>query len=164
MAEKFSKELVKHFGRRTIENWAIKLHQDAENFLAQRGWTAKAFIDDELFFLCLTDMLADMMRLKNFHEIDHANKIKQHAYAASWWLRRKPICFSEGNDESTLWANELFALTLLFDALTAKISDETVYNKSRAMEVARHALYHLKYRDTNPQTLELFLTGLNATV
>lgn len=126
--------------------------------MEQRSWSNLAEIDKELFFRFFEDMLVDIMRLKIFHEIDHANKIKQRAYAASWWLRRKPFRFKTAHDKSTMWANELFAMTLLFGALSKDIRE---YDQKQATETARHLLYHLKYRNTNPQTLELFLMGLN---
>ena len=162
MADKrtLSKELIEYFGRETIENLAINLHQKAEDFLSQRQWKNKSYIDDELFFQFLEDVLVDIMRLKSFHEINNVNKIKRRAYTASWWVRRKPICFTEEHDKNTIWANELFALTLLL-TIFPKNKYESVRDKQKLSEVTRHVLYHLKYRNINPQTLELFLIGLN---
>ena len=150
-----SDELLKHFGRDNICNWASELRQMAEIFLEQREWSSVAEIDEELFARFFEDMLVDIMLLKIFHEISHANKIKQTAYAASWWLRRKPFRFNKPHNKISLWANELFALTLLLNILPKT-------RTTQMTEAARHLLYHLKYRNINPQTLELFLIGLNA--
>ena len=117
------------------------MYQATECFLRQRNWLGKAEIDDELFFQFLEDMLVDVMRLKFFHEIDHINKVKQRAYAASWWLRRKPFFFKEAHDKSTVWANELFSLSLLLSTLPEDIYKSGSYDRQRASEAARHLFY-----------------------
>lgn len=104
----------------------------------------------------------DIARLKYFHDISRVNYIKFIAYTASWCLKRKPFQIVEGCDEEYIYVNERFALTLLLQA--GGCYDENMkYYEEHQKELIKgigQLFYHLKYRNTNPQTLELFLIGL----
>ena len=153
--------LLETFSKDEIINRGEALFNFAEDFLNKRGLTDKVHLSEETLAYCLIDMLVDIARLRYFHDISNISKIKFNAYAASWWLRRKP--FQRIDQSADLWVNERFALTLLLYALDNRLTDTTVYSEEKAMLAAKQAFYHLKYRNTNPQTLELFLIGLNAT-
>ena len=60
------------------------------------------------------------------------------------------------------YINERFALTLLLHAGNCYDENSNYYEEDQKELVkgVGQIYYHLKYRNTNPQTLELFLIGL----
>ena len=113
-----------------------------------------------IFFYCVLDILADLARFRLYRDGDDINEIKIRAYAASWWLKRKPFQWKDKCLD--LWINEKFALSLLLNAVDSSITNAVVYDETKAKQAVGELFYHLKHQNSNPQTLELFLLGLNA--
>ena len=108
----------------------------------------------------LFDLLHDLKRLSCFHEIKRPNFLKIIAYTASWWIRRKPYQIIE-DDNDLIFINEQFALSLIFFATKLKNKKNQIIkeNAQKLKDGVNKIFYHLKYRNTNPQTLELFIIG-----
>ena len=155
--------IFEKFSEQYVENIGILLHRMAESFVNNCMTDDRVYFDEEIFKKCLLDMFVDLARLVKFHDIDRVNEIKIAAYAASWCLRRKPFQRKESCGKELLFVNELFALTILMDTagiynskgMIAK-ADKDIFEKQ-----VRQLFYHLKYRDTDSKTLELYLNGLN---
>ena len=154
--------LFQTFDKNYIYNFGRYLYELAEDFLSDSKLTGKVSIDKNSFLYCVIDILIDIARLKDFHDIANISKIKYRAYCASWWIRRKPLLYKTNSANADTWINERFALSVLLQALDKNLYTSDSYNSQKAHEVAKTAFYHLKYRDVSPQTLELFLIGLNA--
>ena len=94
----------------------------------------------------------------------HVNYVKFIAYTASWCLKRKPFQLIEGCDEKYIYVNERFALTILLQASGCydENFDYSAEDQQELINTIKQMIYHLKYRNTNPQTLELLLIGMNA--
>lgn len=155
-------ELNQSFTDDYIKNSGILIHRLAEQFFEENHLDGKVYFNDDIFQNCLIDILVDIARLKHFHDIKKANYTKFAAYTASWFLRRKPFQLVEGSEEKYIYVNERFALTLLLDAAEC-FDDKTSFStedKEELIKGIKQLNYHLKYRNTNPQTLELFLVGL----
>lgn len=155
-------ELNASFTDDYIRNTGMFIHKLAEEFYEKRNLEGKVYFDDNIFENCFIDILVDIARLKHFHDISYANYIKFIAYTASWFLKRKPFQLIEGCGEEYIYVNEIFALTILLQAC-GLYERSTKIKKEEYVEVlksVRQMLYHLKYRNTNPQTLELLLVGL----
>ena len=65
-------------------------------------------------------------------------------------------------DKDYIYVNESFALSLLLQASgcfdsNVKCAKE---DKEKVEKLIEQIFYHLKYRNTNPQTLELLLVGI----
>ena len=90
------------------------------------------------------------------------NYIKLIAYTASWCLKRKPFQLVEGADTDYIYVNERFALSLLLQASGCFASNIKCAkeDKEKVEKLVEQIFYHLKYRNTNPQTLELLLVGI----
>ena len=60
--------------------------------------------------------------------------------------------------------NERFALTILLQASGCydENFDYSAEDQQELINTIKQMIYHLKYRNTNPQTLELLLIGMNA--
>lgn len=155
-------ELKESFSDEYIKNAGILIHRNAEKFYEKFELEGKAYFDDKIFQMCLIDVLVDISRLKSFHDISNINYTKLVAYSVSWCLRRKPFQLVQGSD-CDIYINEKFALYFLLQA--SGFSDETVdalAEQKGAIEKSIHQMfYHLKYRNTNPQTLELLLVGID---
>lgn len=159
---KLKEELNESFTDDYIRNAGLLIHRTAEQFCEDNDLDGKVYFNDDIFQHCLIDILVDIARLKYFHDISRVNYMKLAAYTASWCLKRKPFQLIEGCDEKYISVNERFALTLLLEA--AECYGENAYycaeDREELIKGIRQIYYHLKYRNTNPQTLELFLIGL----
>ncbi len=161
-AKQLKEELNESFTDAYIRNAGVLIHKLAEQFYKENNLNGKIYFNDDIFNHCLIDILVDLARLKYFHDISRVNYVKFMAYTASWCLKRKPFQIIEGCKEELIYVNERFALTLLLQAVSCY--DEKVYycmeDHKEILKGIGQIYYHLKYRNTNPQTLELFLIGL----
>lgn len=154
-------ELNKCFTDDYIRNVGLLLHTFAEEFYHKNHLEENVYFNDDIFEYCLLDILVDLARLKTFHDIENVNFIKLMAYSASWCLKRKPFQLIEGADKKYIYINEKFALSLLMRAVGMLNDNNYCWkcNNQVLIKNISHWMYHLKYRNTNPQTLELFLIG-----
>lgn len=166
MEEKKSKtiqeELKESFTDEYIYNAGLLIYGNAESFYKENALEGKVYFNDDIFGNCLVDVLVDIARLKHFHDIDLVNYIKLISYTASWIIKRKPFQLYKDAGEEYIYINEKFALSLLLQAVgffdsNMKIKDEEEEQLTKNISTM---LYHLKYRNTNPQTLELLLVGI----
>ena len=157
-------ELSKGYTSDEVLKYGEIVYKLAEKFLNDIKLDNEVFIDEGIFDIFLIDVLLDIMRLRDFHEIIHENGIKFRSYVASWWLRRKPFQRLKDSSSESIWVNERFALSILLQALEHNPYDTTAYNREKSIKAVRQAMYQLKYRNTSPKTLELFLVGMNATL
>lgn len=154
--------LLGTFSREYIFNFGSYLYEMAEKFIKDCDLVDKVFINKDIFFCCFIDILVDIARLRDFHDITNISKIKYRSYCASWWIRRKPIRYKENFEREDIWINERFALSIMLQALDKNLYQSRSYNSQKTENVAKMFFYHLKYRNINPQGLELFLVGLDA--
>lgn len=160
--KKLKEVLNESFTDEYIRNAGMLIHKLAEQFYEENNLDGKIYFNDEIFNWCLIDLLVDLSRLKHFHDISLVNYVKLMAYTASWFIRRKPFQIIEGCGEEYIYINEKFALTLLLQAGSC-YEENAGYRTEDYKNIVKgigQIFYHLKYRNTNPQTLELFLTGL----
>lgn len=155
-------ELQESFSDEYIYNAGVLVHSLAEKFYEENELEGKVYLNDDIFGNCLIDILVDIARLKYFHDINLVNYIKLISYTASWIIKRKPFQLIEGTSEEYLYVNEKFAFSLLLQAVgffddNARVKDE---DKEKIEKNMSSIFYHLKYRNTNPQTLELLLVGI----
>ena len=75
-------ELVDSFGQDKIEARYIALYEYLESFVKRCGYENKVIIANSVLNQAIIDYFTDIYRLKEFHNIDHINYIKIHAYTA----------------------------------------------------------------------------------
>ncbi|MCI8517984.1 MAG: hypothetical protein HFG75_14140 [Hungatella sp.] len=160
--KKLKEELNASFTDAYIHNAGTLIHKLAEQFYRENQLDGKIYFSDDIFNHCLIDILVDLARLKYFHDISRVNYVKFIAYTASWFLKRKPFQVVEGCGEEYIYVNERFVLTLLLQAGSCYDENVNYYaeDQKELIKGIGQIYYHLKYRNTNPQTLELFLIGL----
>lgn len=136
-------------------------------FIKAAGLEKKLRIDRRKLGYAVLSYFADVYRLKEFHDIDKTNLPKVYGYEAYWILRMSPLQVVDTVEDSLLWINEKFVVSVLISRLTKCIGMEgSNFKKNPSIkEFADLLCYSFKYRTYNSQSLELaikgFLVGAN---
>ena len=161
-------EIVAHFTEETIADRYRFLYDKMLKYIQERKWESYLEINEEILHQAIMDYFADIFRLKEFHNIEHANKSKILAYEIFWILRRKPLEIqrapqagekSEAESRNLAFANEGFAVTLLANEFLAPRGQTPMSEEKEAafLGLLDHLYYHFKYRLTDKQNLETML-------
>lgn len=130
----------------------------ANEFINEAGYGEYVRCDERIMMNVLLDYTADVHRLKEFHDIDFIRTEKITAYTVSWIIRRKPLQFFKYSDnEKDIFVNERFVAFLIVNECLSDDSRKYISKKyqKKFMEYTDLLLYYLKYRECNPQVLEL---------
>lgn len=129
-------------------------YSDAKRFIDKKGLSGQAVINTKRLGYAICDYFIDIIRMKEFHGIDHANLNKVYAYSCYWFVRRQPIQLvgDVGNDD--LYINELFAVNNLIAKLRRHSSNVEIINKQSLLELGKLLLYNFKFRIFTAQSLE----------
>lgn len=151
--------LLERFGRERFTARLLFLIEKAEDTIERYSAREHARVSPKVMRDALLDYVADISRLKEFHEIERVNPIKVASYTAYWVLRRKPIQLvadpPDGQVERDL--NEWFALTLfvamVYDTKQQYLQDKATHAAWNEFLLALH--YTMTYRVITPQAPEL---------
>lgn len=66
-------------------------YSDAKRFIDKKGLKDRAVINTRRLGYAICDYFVDIIRMKEFHGIKHANLNKIYAYSSYWFVRRQPI-------------------------------------------------------------------------
>ena len=158
-------KLVEEIGEDIIKNRLMQLQYEMQEFLSSNGLTDKVFIQEMALNHAVMDYFSDIQRLREYHEIEHANEIKIKAYETYWLLKRKPLQLKEQlEDDKWLYVNEKFLLTrlvsfMLGEKINIPLNGE---KKTVLMNFFDTLYYYLKFRKADAQSLELMLLGFMA--
>lgn len=131
-------------------------YSDAKKFIAKKGLEDCTTISSRRLGYAVCDYFADMIRMKEFHGIDHANLNKVYAYSSYWFLRRQPIqLISNVQKENDLYINELFIVNNLLAKLKYHCSHKEIIQKQSLQEMANLWFYNFKFRVFTAQSLEM---------
>ena len=161
------KELSGSLGEDYITEYVSIIYRMAKVFYERMDIRNRAFFDEEIFDYCMIDTLYDLKRLKEFHEVDNISYERLLAYAAGWIIKRKPFQMIKGyethkNKQKYKYINEKFAFTLLMEAVGfSNAKYRIARGKGKKIErLLNRVLYHLRYRNSDPRTLELLVYGI----
>jgi hypothetical protein len=139
------------------------------SFLEKNKLNDFVFLSEDLLFHAIIDYFADIVRLKNFHDIDFVNDPKIYSYSLYWFLRRKPLqikssLVSEDITDEISSVNERFAFSVLMQYLAEEEIDAPILEskKQQYFDFANTLLYYLKYRDYSPKTFEMIILAYRA--
>jgi hypothetical protein len=166
-------DILKSISEESIKERFLLLYSSAINFLAHldssnevyknRLFVSKLFLQEAVL-----NYFSDIIRLKNFHEIEKIETRKVASYTAYWILRCRPIQLcSEPDDNACIkgrvlsWPNEAFACATLI-SMTYNTSKPLVDDWSKFNQFTSLLRYNMTYRLVTPQILELSLYGLDA--
>lgn len=154
------KEMVEEIGIDKFRQRLKGLQEMAEKFIEDAGYSTIVQCNERILLQVLLDYYVDIFRLKDFHGIEKVRTGKIFAYTIAWLIRRKPLqytCYTE--DEKDIFVNERFAVYLLVNECL--LSGEKRFVKEVFEEQLKDytdmLLYYFKYRQCNPQTLELLI-------
>lgn len=121
----------------------------------------KLQINERALMHSVLEYFEDIWKVKNAHELDHANTPKVYAYIAYWFLRRHPIqvLAADPEDDDLIFINEKFILSLLMSFLTHGSEAKPLVKSdlSAYIAFANSFYYYLKFRRLDPQSIEMIL-------
>jgi len=129
-------------------------YSEAQKFIERKGLSECAKVNSRRLGYAVCDYFVDMIRMKTFHGIEHANLNKVYAYSCYWFVRRQPIQLLGDINSDDLYINELFAVNVLIARLRRHSSNLDIINKSSLLELGSLWLYNFKFRVFTAQTLE----------
>lgn len=138
-------------------------YAEAQKFIERKGLTDCMKINCKRLGYAVCDYFADMVRMKEFHGIDHANLNKVYAYSSYWFLRRQPIqLISSVEKDTDLYINELFIVNNLIAKLKWHCSHKDILQKQALLEMANLWFYNFKFRIFTAQSLEVAICSFFA--
>ena len=151
-------QLIKNDEKGKFESRLTELIETANAFIEEAGYSEYVRCDERIMMNVVLDYMADIHRLKEFHNIDRIRTEKIIAYTISWIVRRKPLQFIESpKHEIDIFVNERFAAYLMINECLADDNKKFISNKNQKkfIEYTDLLLYYFKYRECNPQVFEL---------
>lgn len=152
------REMVEHIGEEKFEERLEELIKSADEYIREAGYQGHVECNRRIMLNVLLDYFADIFRLKEFHDIEKVRTEKIFAYTVAWIVKRKPLQFvCDTDEERDMFVNERFAAYLLLNEclLGGEKKFVSKENKNKLDEYIGLLLYYLKYRECNPQVLEL---------
>lgn len=152
--------MIEDIGVQKFQERFEELKKTMDQFIEDAGYAGHVECNERILLAVLLDYWADIYRLKNFHLIEKARTDKIFAYLITWIIRRKPLQFVHyTNEEKDIYVNERFAAFLLLNECL--LSGQKKFVKSENLEELERyvdaVLYYFKYRECNPQVLELMI-------
>lgn len=150
-------EMLNKIGEDQFKNRFEELKNSATEFLEIAGYKDTVMCNERILLSVLLDYYSDIYRLKDFHNIELIREEKIFAYTVAWIVRRKPLQFTHNTDlEKDIYVNERFAAYLIVNECLCcggkRISPENI---NKLDDYTDLLLYYFKYRECNPQVLEL---------
>ncbi|WP_316268063.1 hypothetical protein [Claveliimonas bilis] len=137
-----------------------EIKKTADEFIEEAGYKENVECNERILMHALLDYWVDIFRLKEFHEIERVRTDKIFAYLIAWILKRKPLQFIRyTEDEKDIFVNERFALFLMLNEqlLCGQKQFVAGENQDRLDDYIDLVLYYFKYRECNPQVIELMI-------
>ncbi len=166
-------DIIDHFSREKVEQRYLFLLGLAKHFIKSRY--KYLFKIDEYFWISekiigeiVLNYFSDVLRLKQFHNIKNTEKQKVAAFTAYWVARCKPIQIIKdfpsdivNKEKGIYFVNESYACNLLI-AMTHDTTKPILQDYGNLEKFTKNLNYHLTYRLTTPQMLELTLYALHS--
>lgn len=152
--------ILNRVGEQKFRERLDEMIDSATQYIREAGYGEHVACNERIMLNVLLDYFADIFRLKDFHGIENTRTEKVFAYTAAWIVKRKPLQFiHETDEEKDIFVNERFAVFLLLNEclLCGEKKYVSEENKNKLDEYIDLLLYYLKYRECNPQVLELMI-------
>ena len=159
-------ELLDEFGDDVISSRYAFLYKECLDFLESQNLSGQTVVNEVLLMHAVLDYFSDVSRLKKFHHIHHINEIKVMAYESFWLLRRKPLqVIAESQQDDVLaFVNEKFVFSRIAAFLVKEQKGLVLAQEDKRafFNYLDTLYYYLKYRQYDPQMLELMILGFKA--
>ena len=154
-------DLISDMGLDNYKDRLEQLKKTAEEFIVASKFEDTVYCNIRILAQVLLDYIADIGRLKEFHDIKKVRSEKINAYLIAWIVRRKPLQYKVNSKmERDIFVNERFATYLMLsEALCCgqNLIDQAHYEDYG--EYIKLILYYFKYRMCDPQVIELAITS-----
>jgi len=159
-------------GEEKLRSRFLLLFNDAEEWIRSRDLNDFVGVSEKVIEDILIDYFSDIIRLKEFHDIELVNDIKVASYTAFWVNKRKPLFYKKEplredieNNPFLNHINEWFSLMLLLAMVYDQTNQqEPGYKEREKFNAFLETLhYNLTYRIITPQFLELSLLALESS-
>lgn len=148
-------DMINEIGKDKFKARLKELKKSADEFIKEAGYSETVRCNERILAHTLLDYYADISRLKDFHEIELIRTEKIFAYTIAWIIKRKPLQFINTN-EKDIYVNERFAAYLMInECLHCGEKNIAPSDQDDLNEYIDLIFYYLKYRECNPQVLEL---------
>lgn len=164
----YSEQIEKFGGDEIVSKRINQIYNEMSDYIIEEKIGDIALVNEVLLTHAVMDYFSDIQRLKDYQEIEHANEYKIKAYETVWLLRRKPIQLkSQLDDDRNAFLNERFNILrianfLLRDDIYLPINDKNISEGVEFSNFLDTLLYYFKFRQCDPQTIELMLLGFDA--
>ena len=151
-------DMIEKIGEDRLHEKYTEVLASANHFIEEAGYESHVECNERILFSLILDYYADLFRLKDFHGIEWIRTEKSFAYLIAWIVRRKPLQFVHyTEDEKDIYINERFATFLMLNECLLCGEKRFVgrENQSRLDEYINLLFYYFKYRECNPQVIEL---------
>jgi len=158
-------EVIEKFTEKRVQERYYRLLVSVREFIEGMGYREHVVCNETMLMNAVLGYYTDIMRLKDFHEIERMNEIKIRAYETAWLLKRRPLQIKDSNDQKYSFCNEQFVfsqLALWFKKSELENGTKAFGNDEYLKSFSNTLFYHLKYRSCDPQTLELMLVSFMA--
>ena len=163
-------DIVAEFTEAGIKDTITTLLKEIGMFTKSLGIYNDVHVEDVILTHAVLDYYSDVSRLKQFHNITTINKIKKIAYESYWFLRRKPIQVVKcelPRDDKLAFVNEKFVYSRIASFLISNSEVKEFHDENKAL-MFRNFLdsfyYYLKYRNYDPQIIEIMIMSFQAGV
>lgn len=161
------KELLEVFSEEKIKERFFFIKNKAIAFLDAASYSNTVQCNDRILMHVIVDYFSDILRLKEFHDIEYTNRDKITAYMIYWILRRKPLQFINVDIESEkdIFVNERFALSIFVNECVfcdmekeqiPMLLEEDAKKFDTYIELVQ---YYFQYRECSAQVLELLIAS-----
>lgn len=154
-------DMVAELGTEEFKSRFNEIKKSAEAFIKEAGFEKTVYCNERILSQTLLDYYSDIERLKEFHDIKRIRTEKIFAYTISWLIKRKPLQYRDNFiEEKDIFINERFAAYMLLNECIC--SDNQLVPpdcQNKLNEYIKLLLYHLKYRECSPKTLELAISS-----
>ena len=153
-------EIIKEVGEDNFQSRLNEMQKSVDCFLSHAKYPDWVKCNNRILYHVLLDYYADITRLKEFHSIKHTKTDKVVAYLIFWFLRRKPIQLNQDSkDERDIFVNERFACNFLLaecllENQNVQLTPDLADKLDKYIDLI---LYYFKYRQYNPQVIELMI-------
>lgn len=159
--------IINQVGKEKFESRINSLSQTIDDFLEEGNFSDEIQCNERILYQIVLDYFSDIFRLKEFHNIKHTMTVKNISYLMFWFLKRKPIQINPGcEEEMDIFVNERFACYMIINECLFKNAqgmhvklDET--GKQQFEKYVNLMMYYFKYRQTNPQVIELMIESFH---
>ncbi|MDR2580523.1 MAG: hypothetical protein LBC85_05965 [Fibromonadaceae bacterium] len=129
-------------------------------------------INEDLLDQVIIDAVEDLKRLVDFHPTKKPNTIKEVAYIAFWWLKRKPLIINNSISKLEIDPNKKAKLIFVNERFLLPYIEQRIFDFNKDIvckspsiaefeaqweKARKFMLYFLQYRADSAKSIEAFL-------